>query len=375
MDERIMKGTGKLGFGLMRLPHKGLSIDIEQTSKMVDMFIEGGGTYFDTAYVYQGSEAAAKKALVERHPRESYTLATKLNASMLAVSATEKMAKKQFETSLERTGAGYFDYYLLHALDSKNYQRYEKFGIWDFAKEKKAQGLIRHMGFSFHGRPELLDKLLTEHPEAEFVQLQINYADWENPMVQSRACYEVARKHGKPVIIMEPVKGGMLANPPDPVKAVFKEAEPENSCASWALRFCADLEGVITALSGMSNVEQMQDNLNIMKNFRGLTEEQRLVLARAREELEKIPVIPCTSCQYCAKVCPNNIGISGSFEAMNLVILYEDPEFGKNKMKWSVDAHGKKRATECIGCGACEEACPQHIAIVEELKKVAQTLC
>ena len=398
---------GKLGFGLMRLPqlkeepaevakeapvevakeasaegakeetdkkdHTPPKFDIEQIKEMVDMFMEAGFTYFDTAWAYEGSEDAIRQALVERYPRDSYQLATK-NAAWINCKTAED-AHAQFERSLELTGAGYFDYYLLHNLGETRTKFFDDFDLWNWLAGKKKEGLIKHLGFSFHSTAEELDQLLQEHPDMEFVQLQINYADWESPMVQSRACYEVARKHGKPVIIMEPVKGGMLANPPDPVKAVFKEAEPENSCASWALRFCADLEGVITALSGMSNVEQMQDNLNIMKNFRGLTEEQRLVLARAREELEKIPVIPCTSCQYCAKVCPNNIGISGSFEAMNLVILYEDPEFGKNKMKWSVDAHGKKRATECIGCGACEEACPQHIAIVEELKKVAQTLC
>ena len=184
MKEKTFQETGKLGFGLMRLPHKLAGIDIEQTSKMVDMFLEAGGTYFDTAYVYQGSEAAAKKALVSRHPRESYTLATKLNASMLSVSATAKMAKKQFETSLERTGAGYFDYYLLHALDEKNYKRYEEFGIWEFAREKKAQGLIRHVGFSFHGRPDLLEKLLTEHPEVEFVQLARRSAGGGQKIVQ-----------------------------------------------------------------------------------------------------------------------------------------------------------------------------------------------
>jgi len=193
MSEYFGKEVPKLGFGLMRLPRKLLATDVEQVKTMVDRFMEAGFTYFDTAFVYPGSEPAIRKALVERYPRESFTLATKLNA-MLA--PTEKAAKKQFHTSLERTGAGYFDYYLLHALMENNYKKYDRFGIWDFVKEMKAKGLVKHYGFSFHAGPELLDRLLTEHPDVDFVQLQINYADWENPSVTSRLNYEVARRHG-----------------------------------------------------------------------------------------------------------------------------------------------------------------------------------
>ena len=370
MDVRIIKETGKLGFGLMRLPHKGPGIDIEQTSKMVDMFLEAGGTYFDTAHVYPGSEAAAKKALVERHARESFTLATKLNASMLAVSATEKMAKKQFETSLERTGAGYFDYYLLHALDGNNYKRYEKFGIWDFAKEKKAQGLIKHMGFSFHGRPELLDKLLTEHPEAEFVQLQINYADWENIMVLARGNYEVARKYGKPIIVMEPVKGGKLADPPEEVKKLFKSYAPDRSYASWAIRFVASLDGILTVLSGMSTIGQMKDNLSYMGKFEPFNEEEWAIISKAMKIMGEVNDIPCTACNYCTEGCLQQIAIPDIFKAANLQL--GSGRLAEAKAAYAAAAPEGRRASDCIGCGQCESVCPQGIPVIKELKRVAE---
>ncbi len=366
------KDIKKLGFGLMRLPRSGDAIDVEQTKLMVDKFMEAGFTYFDTAWAYGGSEDAIRQALVERYPREKYQLATKLAAWINC--KTREEAINQFETSLKQTGAGYFDFYLLHNLGEHRTKFFDDFDLWSWIAEMKAQGKIKHMGFSFHSTPEELEEILNAHPEMEFVQLQINYADWENSAIQSRACYEVARKHGKEVIIMEPVKGGMLANPPETVQNVLKAAEPESSIASWAVRFAANLEGVITVLSGMSSVAQMEDNISYMKDFTGLTEEQSAVLKKAQEELSKIPLIPCTTCNYCAKVCPQDIGISGTFTAMNILTLYRDPKIAAGQEGWLVGGHGRKRATECVQCGACEEVCPQHISIREELKKSVEAI-
>ena len=305
---------GKLGFGLMRLPKTDEAIDVPQVCEMVDHFLAAGFTYFDTAYVYDGSEVAAKAALVDRHPRASYTLATKLHVGKCA---NAEEARKELETSLARTGAGYFDYYLLHALMANNVDKYEEFGLWDFVRELKANGTIRHYGFSFHDSPELLDKLLTEHPDVDFVQLQINYADWENPEVQSRACYEVARKHGKQVVIMEPVKGGALANPPEQVKALFDAAKPGASYASWALRFAASLDGVLAVLSGMSNLEQVDDNLATMSDFQPLNDAEQKVIQQAQHILGNSAAIACTACHYCTAGCPKKIAIPEIFAAAN----------------------------------------------------------
>lgn len=363
----------KLGFGLMRLPQKDGAIDIEQTKQMVDLFMEAGFTYFDTAWAYAGSEDAIRQALVERYPRESYQLATK-NAAWINCKTKEE-AQAQFETSLKQTNAGYFDFYLLHNLGESRTKYFDDFDMWSWVqKKKKEEGFIKHIGFSFHSTPEELEEILNAHPEMEFVQLQINYADWENPAIQSKRCYEVARKHGKPVVIMEPVKGGMLATPPESVTKILKDAEPESSAASWAIRFAANLEGIITVLSGMSNVEQMKDNLSYMKDFKGLSEREKATLDAAQEELNRIPLIPCTTCNYCAKVCPMHIGISGSFTAMNYLTLYNDKERAVGQENWLVGGHGLKRADECIKCGKCEEVCPQHIKIRENLEHVAEKL-
>ena len=362
----------KLGFGLMRLPQKDGKIDIEQTKVMVDKFLDAGFTYFDTAWAYAGSEDAIRQALVERYPRDKFQLATK-NAAWINCKTREE-AIAQFDTSLKQTGAGYFDFYLLHNLGESRTKAFDDFDMWSWIQEMKAEGKIKHIGFSFHSTPEELEEILNKHPEMEFVQLQINYADWENPAIKSKECYEVARKHGKPVIIMEPVKGGMLANPPEQVQKVFKEANPDASVASWAIKFAASLEGVITVLSGMSNIEQMEDNISYMKDFTKLSDKEEETINKAQEILKSIPIIPCTTCNYCAKVCPMKIGISGSFTAMNYLTLYNDMPAAKHQEEWLVGGHGLKSASECIKCGKCEQVCPQHIKIRKELERVAEKL-
>ena len=376
MTEKYLgEGTKKLGFGMMRLPRvegKQDVIDIEQTKKMVDMFMDAGFTYFDTAWAYAGSEDAMRKALVERYPRESFTVATKLAAWIGC--KTRQEAINQFETSLKQTGAGYFDYYLLHNLGQNRTKVFDDFDLWNFAQEMKEQGKIRHVGFSFHSTAEELDEILRAHPEAEFVQLQINYADWESFEIQSRKVYETARKYDKPVIIMEPVKGGLLANPPESVSNILKEADPDASYASWAIRFAASLDGVITVLSGMSSTQQMKDNLSFMTDFARLSEDEQAVMTKARKAIEAIPIIPCTTCKYCEKVCPANVGISGTFSALNLLTLYHNEQSAAMQEQFNVIMPGKKRADGCIKCGACEQACPQHIKIRDRLEEAVGAL-
>ncbi len=374
MEKYLGEKMPKLGFGLMRLPTKGERIDVEQTKEMVDVYLKAGFTYFDTAYGYQNgeSEETIRKALVERYPRESFQLATKLPAWAGAKNARE--AKQMFYTSLERTGAGYFDYYLLHNLGDTRTHFFEDYGIWDFVQERKKEGLIKHVGFSIHDEADALEKILKEHPEMEFVQLQINYIDWEDPKIQSRKCYETARKYNKPVIIMEPVKGGMLANPPKQVADVFRQAAPDMSPSSWAIRFAASLDGIVTVLSGMSNMEQMEDNVSYMQSFQPLTESERGVIDEAREIFHSFPQIPCTSCAYCIKGCPKNIAIYGTFQAMNVYTMYDNKEQAQQKYQWNTKGQSREKASACIQCGKCEQVCPQHIKIREELKKAAEVL-
>ena len=372
METYLGENTPKLGFGLMRLPKKDNEIDIEQVKTMVDLFMEAGFTYFDTAFVYSGSEEAMKAALIDRYPRESFTVATKMAAWFGY--KTREDAINQFETSLKRTGAGYFDYYLLHNLGVVRTKYFEDFDMWNYILEQKAQGKIKHIGFSFHSSAEELEEILIAHPEAEFVQLQINYADWLSTDIQSKRVYEVARKYNKPVVIMEPVKGGLLADPPEGVAKILKEADPNASFASWAIRFAASQEGVLTVLSGMSNIEQMQDNLSYMKNFKKLDATEQEVIARAQSEIAKYPLIPCTDCKYCAKVCPMNIGIPATFSAMNMLILYNDLNRAQGREKFHVVGMGKELAEKCIKCGQCEGVCPQHIEIRKHLEEAVTAL-
>lgn len=375
LDETVVKGMPKLGFGLMRLPRADAEkdiIDVEQTAEMANLFLDSGLKYFDSAYVYSGSEEAAREAIVKRHPRDSFYITSKLNVNAEGVH-DEAGARHEFEESLSREGVDYIDFYLLHALGRGNVQKFDDWHLWDYVRELKEQGRIRHYGFSFHDTPEFLDELLTKHPDVEFVQLQINYADWNNPAVRSRECYEVARKHNKPIIVMEPVKGGTLANPPKPVADLLKKENPQASCASWAVRFVASLPGIMVVLSGMSNLEQMQDNTSFMKEFRPLSEHEQEVIRQAQDILAGIHQIPCTACHYCTGGCPMKIRIPDLFSAMNLNLIYGNMESAKQHYEWNVgDGHGK--ASECIQCGQCETQCPQHIEIRKWLQEIAATL-
>lgn len=361
--------TPKLGFGLMRLPRlESGAVDLEQCARMVDLFLEAGMTYFDTAYVYDEgqNESTAKAILVDRYPRDRYTLATKLN---IRASKPGEDPRQQLFTSLERTGAGYFDYYLLHAVSSSNVEDYTRAGLWEFLAQQKAAGLIRHWGFSYHDGPELLDRLLTQHPEAEFVQLQLNYADWDSPSIASRANYEVARKHNKPVVVMEPVKGGTLAPPPGPVEQLL-QASGGGSSASWAIRFAASLDGILTVLSGMSSLAQMEDNLSYMKDFHPLDQGEQAVIRQAQEIIRGIPSIPCTGCRYCVAGCPKHIPIPAIFSARNYQLVWEREQRGQARYDDAVSRGGK--ASECIACGQCEAACPQQLDIIDWLKECAE---
>ena len=366
----------KLGFGLMRLPtldkNDPSKVDVEQLKQMVDLFLEKGFTYFDTAWMYNAfaSESAAKAALVDRHPRESFTLATKLHAGFFN---SFEDRDKIFNAQLEKTGAGYFDYYLLHGIEGNVYHKFEEFDCFNWLLEKKAQGLVKHPGFSYHDDPELLDKILTKHPEMEFVQLQINYLDWDSPWIHSKGVYQVARKHNVPIIVMEPVKGGTLAHVPQSVEQLFREKEPDLSPASWAVRFAASLPGVMMVLSGMSDLSQMEDNLSYMEDFQPLTEEEQQLCFTAAKLINDQIAIPCTGCSYCTEGCPQHIAIPQYFSLYNEDMReVESKGWTVNFTNYATLAKSFGKAADCIACGQCEAVCPQHLPIIDHLKKVSQ---
>lgn len=365
----------KLGFGLMRLPltdpNDGASVDVELLKTMVDTFLEKAFTYFDTAWMYCGfqSECAIRKALVERHPRDSYTLADKLHAGFLQAKDDRD---RIFHEQLKKTGVDYFDYYLLHDVGTDHYKTYQELDCFRWLEEKKARGLARHIGFSYHDNAELLDRVLTEHPEVEFVQLQLNYLDWDSEGVQSRKCYETAVKHGKPVIVMEPVKGGTLARVPESVEKMFRDARPEMSISSWAIRFAASQEHVMMVLSGMSNMEQLLDNTSYMADFQPLSAEEQALVKKAVDAINSSIAIPCTGCSYCTDGCPQHIAIPKYFSLYNADMQeIKEKSWRPQGEYYTRLAMNFGKASDCLECGQCEQACPQHLPIIRHLKDVA----
>jgi predicted aldo/keto reductase-like oxidoreductase len=361
----------KLGFGFMRLPMIGNEVDIQQTKEMVDVFMSGGFSYFDSswAYIDGKSEEAMKTTIVDRYPRESFQIATK--CPVFVVKSVEE-AKDMIWTSLKRIGVNYIDYYLLHNLGGSRTKSFDVFGMWDYVKELKEKGVARHIGFSIHDTAQALDILLTEHPEMEFVQFQLNYDDWENPVIQARKCHEVAMRHQKAIVVMEPLKGGLLTNPPPGVKAVFEGTNSNASLASWGLRYAASHENIITVLSGMSTINQMRDNVSYMTDFQPLDREELLVIEKAREEIGKINNIPCTACQYCVEGCTRSIAIPKIFNAYNRKLVYND--LPAAQLQYAVEVLRGGKASDCVACGKCEQVCPQHINIIENLKVIGQEL-
>lgn len=362
----------KFGFGCMRLPlldeRDKTSIDIPQFEQMVDAFLQAGGRYFDTAYGYHdgASETALRKALVERYPRDAYLIATKNPASMFD---SAERAKACLGESLQRLGVDRIDFYPLHNLGAARTRKFEEYGMWEFLAQKKREGILGNIGFSLHDDPEVLEQVLAAHPEVDFVQLQVNYLDWDDPVIQSRALMEVAARHGKPVVIMEPVRGGRLAELPDRAAAPLRACRPEDGLATWAYRFCWNLPNVVTVLSGASTIGQMCENAAAFRANRPFDDAEREALSKALAELKGVPTIPCTNCGYCLKGCPRQVAIPIIMMLLNLEAMTGNAAFSKHNYAWQAEPG---RASDCIGCGACEAVCPQGIPIVEHLREAAR---
>ena len=360
----------KLGFGLMRMPiGADDKVDEKQVCDMVDHFLSEGFVYFDTAYIYHGgeSENVIKRCLVDRYDRSKYYLATKLPSFIIE---KEEDMDRIFNDQLNKCGVEYFDLYLVHALNAKEYEKMNGFKAFEYVSDLKAAGKVKFMGFSFHDKAEVLDKILTEHPEVDFVQLQINYYDWEKPDVEAKLCYETAVKHGKPVIVMEPIKGGSLANPSEEANKLIKE-EYGNTPSALALSFVATLDNVMMVLSGMSSIEQMKENTALMKDFKPIGDKELKLIDKVVEIIDSVPTIPCTGCKYCVDGCPMKIRINGFFSLYNKDLKFGNGKFDKaGYERIGRDEFGK--AGDCMGCGACENVCPQHITIRDNLKKIAE---
>lgn len=368
--------TKKLGFGCMRLPlldkDDQASVDMEAFKKCVDTFLARGFVYFDTALPYHRfkSEEFVREALLKRHARNAFLLATKLLPRILKAEGDQE---RIFNEQLEKCGVEFFDYYLLHNIGVSAYQQAQQFDSFGFVQKKKREGKIGKVGISYHDTPELLDEVLTAHPELDFVQLQINYIDWDNPGIQSRRCYEVARKHNMPIIVMEPCKGGNLALVPPKAEQLMKSYNPAASIPSWAIRFAASLEGVIMVLSGMSTMEQVLDNCSYMADFKPLNEEEYRIISQVTDLINEDTAVPCTTCRYCVTACPRNIPIPDYFALYNSSKRAVTDNISSQFVYYLnlASTHGK--ASDCIGCRKCEEACPQHLKIAEFMKDVSAT--
>ena len=357
------------GFGCMRLPMNGLAIDTDQMKAMVDLFIEKGFNYFDTAHGYHDglSEKAVKECLTSRYPRDKYLLVDKLTHGMFE---PNPQGIRQFcRMQLEACGVDYFDFYLMHAQNTEYYRDFKAWKAYETAFELKAEGKVRHVGLSFHDKAELLEQILTDYPDLELVQLQFNYIDYDDEGIQARRCYEVCERFGKPVVVMEPVKGGLLANLPADAARPLEDLGTGASQASYAIRFAASFPMIMMVLSGMSSIGQMQDNLSYMSDFQPITEDERAAIGRVNEIMATKRVIACTGCRYSTAGCPMNISIPDIFSDLNSKELR--PDDWNSDWYFSIHIQNHGLPSECIECGQCESVCPQKLPIIDTLKQAA----